>query len=271
MFSWKNETVLGLVLVVLGLAILASNLEIFDVGGTLLGLLFFGGMGLVFLTVYRRGDDNWWASIPAGVMFGLAVVTILEAFDGTLAGITRALFLWACAAPFLILFRKDPKFFWASLPGGFLAIVGLVALISGTRVGSALLAWLLYWGIGATFAVIFVKQPARWWAIIPAGAFFSMGLVALIERIDLGGPSSQGFIFCLGLAATFAFLYLIRNEANKLQWAKFPAIVLLVVAVLFLFSALSWGGLVKIVSLIMVVGGLYLIFSARASKQRERS
>lgn len=271
MFSSKNDAILGLLLIALGLAILASNLDFFDVGSTILGILLFGGLGSVFLSIYRRGEDNWWAIIPASVLFGLAIVTLMEAPESTPAALSRAVFLWACASPFVLLFRRAPRFFWAILPGGFLIIVGLVALISDTRLGEALLAWLVYWGIGGAFAMIFLRQPARWWSIIPAGAFFSMGIVALVDRAGLGGAPSQGFIFCLGLAGTFGFLFLIRNEVNKLQWAKFPAVVLLIVAGLFLFSALSWGGLVKIVSLVMLVSGIYLIVSSTIRKRQDQA
>lgn len=270
MISAKNEAILGLILIMLGLAVLASNFELFDVGATLLGFLVFGGVGFIFLISCRRGHECWWAIIPAGVMFGLAAVTALEAFEGTPAPLSRAVFLWACAAPFIVLFRRDPRFFWASIPGGFLAFVGLVALLSGTKLGGALLAWLLYWGIGAAFVAVFLKESSRWWAIIPAGAFFSLGIVSLVARTDLGGPSAQGFILNLGLAATFGFLYLIRNETNRLQWARLPAIILLVVSILFLFSALSWDGLVKVLSVALVAVGVYFVLSSRRSKEAGR-
>jgi hypothetical protein len=263
MSSWRNEATLGIVLVLFGFAILASNLGLFHLGGALLGVLFFGGLGIVFLMVYRKGAANWWAVIPSGALFGLAAVSVLESSEGTPAGVSGAVFLWASGAPFALLFRREPRFYWASLPAGFLGILGVLALISGSRVGGALFAWLLYWGIGAIFAVLFLRAPSRWWAVIPAGSFFSLGVVELIERASWGGPSAQGFVFCLGLAATFGMLFLIRNDVNKLQWAKFPAVALAVISLLFLFSALSWGGFVKIVAIVMVLGGLYLLFAKR--------
>lgn len=263
MNSWRSEAILGLVLVILGLAILASNLGLFHLGGALLGVLIFGGTGIVFLMVYRRSAANWWAAIPSGALFGLAAVSVLESSERTPGGVSGAVFLWASAVPFALLFRREPKFYWASMPAGFLGILGVLALISGSRVGGALFAWLLYWGVGAIFAALFLRAPSRWWAVIPAGSFFTLGVVELIGRASWGGPSAQGFVFCLGLAATFGFLFLIRNEINKLQWAKVPAIALAVISILFLFSALSWGGLVKIVAIAMVLGGLYLLFAKK--------
>jgi hypothetical protein len=266
--SWRSEAVLGLLLIVLGLAILGWNLNVFDAGGAVMGFLLFGALGVVFLVLYRKDDGNWWASIPAGALFGLSAVSLLGSIVDIPSSVLGAVFLWAGAAPFLLLFRREPRFFWAAMPGGFLALLGLLALISGTRVGEALLTLFIYWGIAIVFAVVFLRGPARWWAVIPAGSLFSLGLVELLERTDWGGASAQGFVFCLGLAATFGFLYLIRSEANGLQWAKVPAIILLVLSLLFLFSALAWGGFTKILALLLVAGGIYLIFSTRRSKPR---
>lgn len=266
MISLKSEAILGLILILLGLALLGWNMDVFEAGGAVMGFLLFGAIGVVFLLVYRRTEENWWASIPCGAMLGLSAVCLLESIADFPSGMLGAIFLWSSAAPFLILFRREPRFFWAGIPGGFLALLGLLALISGTRIGGALLTLFVYWGIAIIFAAVFLKQPARWWAVIPAGSMFSLGLVELLERSDWGGPSSQGFVFCLGLAATFGFLYLIRSEANRLQWAKFPAVVLLILSLLFLFSALAWGGLTKILSLLMVAAGVYLLFFSKRSR-----
>jgi len=93
MFSMRHEAILGLVLVVLGFAILASNLEIFWIGSALLGLLLFGGLGIVFLVVYRQREQNWWAAIPAGALLGLAGVTLLESIESVPGGPSGAVFL----------------------------------------------------------------------------------------------------------------------------------------------------------------------------------
>lgn len=271
MDSWRNEAILGAVLIVLGLLILTANLDFMHVGGAVLGLVFFGGVGFVFFKVYKSSAENWWAAIPAGALFGLAAVSVLESIEGTPPGVSGAAFLWASSLPFIILFRREPRFFWTSIPAGFLGILGLLALVSGTAVGGALFALLLYWGIGLTFGIVFLRRPERWWPVIPAGVFFSLGIVELLERARLGGPSFQAFLFCLGLAATFGFLFVIRNEENKLGWAKIPAVVLLLISLLFLFSALSWGVLVKVVSVLLVLAGLYLIFSSRRSAGRDQT
>jgi hypothetical protein len=269
MFSMRHEAILGLVLVVLGLAILASNLEVFWIGSALLGLLLFGGLGIVFLAIYRQRDQNWWAAIPAGALFGLAGVTLLESIESVPGGLSGAVFLWGCAIPFIILFRKEPRFFWASIPGGFLAVLGLLALLSSTRLGGAFFTWLLFWGFGLAFAIVFLKQPSRWWSVIPSGVFFSLGWLALFQSARWAGGSAQAFIFFLGLAVTFGFLFLIRNEENRLQWAKYPAFVLLLISALFLFSALSWGAMVTIASVAMIGGGLYLIYTNRKENPRQ--
>jgi hypothetical protein len=138
----RHEAILGLVLVVVGLFILASNLEFFRIGSAVIGLLLFGGLGVVFLSVYRQKEENWLVAIPAGALFGQAGVTVLESIEWIPGGLSGAVFLWGCAVPFILLFRREPRFFWASIPGGFLAVLGLLALLSGTRLGGAFFGWL---------------------------------------------------------------------------------------------------------------------------------
>jgi len=267
MFPRRTEAVFGVLLILLGLAILASNLEFLDIGAHAIGVLFFAALGFFLFTTGRSADENWWATVLSGVAFGLAAVVLLDSIEGVPPGVSRAVFLWSWAIPFVALYRRSGKFFWASIPGGLLILLGLIALGSGTTVGAALLAWLLYWGVAAAFGALFLKDPTRWWTLVPGGVFFSLGLTTLLGKTGLAGANAQGFIFNLCLAGTFAFLYLIRNEKNKLDWAKIPAVILLVISVLFLFSALSWGLIVKIVSVGLLLAGFYLLLSGRRSKQ----
>lgn len=87
-------------------------------------------IGGVFLYIYLTERTHWWAVIPAyillaiGVMVGLIEVGILE--DNLIA----AYVLLTIATPFFVVYARDTKQWWALIPGGIMAIIGLSFLIT---------------------------------------------------------------------------------------------------------------------------------------------
>lgn len=115
------------------------------------GLLVLGGIGLAFLLVYLRQRQAWWAIIPAGVMFTLALVSVLD--EGSFGFDTGGIFLLGLGITFLILaWLPGANQQWAYIPGGILAVIGLlIAAASGawlSIVGPALIillgGWLIF-------------------------------------------------------------------------------------------------------------------------------
>jgi hypothetical protein len=90
------------------------------------GAIVLGGIGLAFLVVYLINRSNWWALIPAGVMFTLVAVVILEQ---TLTGIeTGGIFFLGLGLTFVlvaILPSPEGQMRWALIPGGILLIMGI--------------------------------------------------------------------------------------------------------------------------------------------------
>lgn len=90
------------------------------------GAIVLGGIGLAFLLVYLINRSNWWALIPAGVMFTLVAVTIL---DQTLSGVeTGGVFFLGLGLTFLlvaVLPTPEAQMRWALIPGGILFIIGI--------------------------------------------------------------------------------------------------------------------------------------------------
>jgi hypothetical protein len=72
-----------LALLLAGLSI-SNLLDIFlpTVGEIISGAIFLGAIGAGFLIAYLRNRANWWAIIPAGVMFSLAVVSVADSLPG---------------------------------------------------------------------------------------------------------------------------------------------------------------------------------------------
>ncbi|MFU8888305.1 MAG: hypothetical protein ACNA8N_06885 [Trueperaceae bacterium] len=112
------------------------------------GFAFLGSIGLAFALVYREDANQWWAVIPAGTLFSLAVTALV---DGTTrnAGAGGAVFLFGLAATFFVLTRL-PRHAqgWAIFPAAALAVLAVVALTtSGGWIVPVLLiaagAWML--------------------------------------------------------------------------------------------------------------------------------
>jgi len=87
-------------------------------------------IALPFLVVFLRNREQWWALIPAyvllivGVMIGLTEGGVLSDL------LVPAYILFAIAIPFFVVYARNTRQWWALIPGGILAIIGLSFLIA---------------------------------------------------------------------------------------------------------------------------------------------
>jgi hypothetical protein len=87
-------------------------------------------IALVFLWVYWQDRRQWWPLIPAyvllaiGVMVGLIGLGVLDDL------LVPAYVLLAIAIPFFVVYIRDRRLWWALIPGGVLAVVGLSFLVA---------------------------------------------------------------------------------------------------------------------------------------------
>jgi hypothetical protein len=94
------------------------------------------------------------------------------------------------------------------------------------------------WIGGAIFLSIYIHKNERWWAIIPGGIFIILGFIVTLNAFRLLEGDILWFIFILGISLTFWFLYLIKDEKNKLNWAIYPAFLLTIFS--FFILSLIW-------------------------------
>jgi hypothetical protein len=91
-------------------------------------------IALAFLVVFLRDRAQWWALIPTyvllavGLMVGLIEVGILNDL------IIPAYVMFAIAIPFIVVYARDPKQWWALIPGGIMAVIGFSFLIAEAAV-----------------------------------------------------------------------------------------------------------------------------------------
>jgi hypothetical protein len=160
----------------------------------------------------------------------------------------------AGAAAFLVVFVSNSHDnWWAAIPGFTLAgLSGLIAM--GT-----LFPWMadrfggsLFLGsIGLAFWAVYAVRREHWWAVIPGGVLFTLAFVAFLGSAEDSGFGAGGAFF-LGLAATFALVYVLPTPEGRMTWAIIPAGILAVMGVLLLAAM---GNLINYVWPIALIGG----------------
>ena len=227
-----------------------------SVNGNLIGALFLYAVAAPFLVVFLMNRSRWWALIPAWVMFILGTITILSNhIDGNLIG---ALFLYAVAVPFLVVYLMNRTRRWALIPAVVIAFVGTIPLLAGV-VGGDWMGVAIMLLFSAPFFFVYFRWNENWWALIPAGIFVSIAVVVFLGiLLPKNQPVFQGILtgaLLLGFGLTFGALWKMR-ETRPTAWARYPAIGLLIAAVLaFVFggnSNLFWA-------IALLAGGVVLV------------
>ncbi len=115
-------------LALLGLTLVGLN-ETFSLlpGSSWTGAVFLGCVGLAFWLVYLRKPEQWWAIIPGGVLLTLTLVTGLEGITNQ----TDVVFFLGLGVTFFLVALLPAAAYntrWALIPGGILAVLGLVLI-----------------------------------------------------------------------------------------------------------------------------------------------
>jgi hypothetical protein len=118
-----------------GLSVLIALGELFPrLGGAFGGALFLGAVGLSFWIIYLLKRDFWWAVIPGGALFTLALLPLLSEFmDGMVVGGVFFLGMGATFALVALLPTQEVKGDrrWAFIPAAVLGGMGLVIGLAG--------------------------------------------------------------------------------------------------------------------------------------------
>jgi hypothetical protein len=231
---------------------------------TLLGTPIFVAIALPFIVAFLIDiHKNWWALIPAFVCVVMAVVMglafrIPDEWIG-------ALFLYAVALPFLLVYLVNRERRWALIPAFTLGVLGTLPLISMANEWIGAIVVLL---ISIPFFYIYFIDNKRWWAIIPAGILASIGVQALLTVPVLGKFSQSNFptaIMFLGWTATFGWLWRQREKYHT-EWARIPALISGIVAiVLLVVGSLTEFGLIAV---LVIVGIALIYFGLRPRKDQ---
>jgi hypothetical protein len=115
----------GIILLTLGAIILLGVL--FPGRDEWIGSIFLAGIGLAFLLVYLNNRQHWWAIIPAGVMFTLALVSgVGQHVQGEATGGLFFIGLGLTFGVVGLLPGQADDLRWAFIPGGILLLMGIL-------------------------------------------------------------------------------------------------------------------------------------------------
>ena len=98
------------------------------------GLFVLGGIGISFLIIYLLDRQNWWSLIPAGVMFSLAAISVLDNMQGIGSGGVLFLGFGLTFALVALMPTPDGKMKWAWIPAGVFLLMGLLMVGFDPRV-----------------------------------------------------------------------------------------------------------------------------------------
>ena len=104
-------------------------------------------IALPFLVAFLADRTRWGLLIPAYILLAVGVMVPLTELNVLDDNLTAAFILIAVAIPFFVVFLRNTKNWWALIPGGILAIVGLSFLIAEAAVEYIFAAVLIVAGI----------------------------------------------------------------------------------------------------------------------------
>ncbi len=151
--------------------------DLLGLPGWLVQLVGFTGSALPFFYIFFKqgAKEGWWALIPAGILGAWGVGSLLAGLGLSETLVTLVGF-WGSAVPFLLIFALDRrKNWWALIPGGVMAFMGVV-LTLGQWLGEEWIPTLILFGIALVFLAIFNVDRRHWWALIPAGVLAIVGI-----------------------------------------------------------------------------------------------
>lgn len=166
----------GGLLIVLGLLLLVSNLDLLGDWDAPIWSLVLAAFGLVFLSIFVGDRKQWWALIPGLVILGISVAVFMAEQDLVADYVVATIILAGVGIPFLLIFVSDRQHWWALIPAMTMIGIALgvflegVDVITGPAVGGLVMG-----GISLGFLSIYLVNRDHWWALIPGGA---MGIPA---------------------------------------------------------------------------------------------
>lgn len=191
----ETRTLIGLLLILSGGVFLVANLNFYPLDN--IWPLVLGLPALVFIYIFARDKQSWWAAIPGFTLLGLTGTVIADQiFRNSFLGwegrvVTEAsgsLFLAGIGLGFIAIYlRTARREWWAIIPGGVMLTLATV-VIAAPFVYSDVSGAIFMLGLGLTFGLVYlIPTPSgrMRWAIIPAGILVAIGALGILANTAL--------------------------------------------------------------------------------------
>jgi CBS-domain-containing membrane protein len=190
--------------------------------------------------------------VVMGTLFLLESLQILA-----LGGAWAALFV-AAGLTFGVTFLERSENWWAAIPGMTLLSIGTMIGVAAIfpKLGNLVGGGIILGGLALSFWLVYLRSRfQQWWAIIPGGILLSLALGITIEPFLQDDVFAA--IFMLGMALTFALVYLLPTAGERMSWALYPAGALALVGLIILSVTTQLAGLVWPV--LLIAAGAYVL------------
>jgi hypothetical protein len=179
-------------LIVSGGLILLLNFDLLGADSTLARAGLAGGLalgGLGFFVTFFTSRQNWGRLIPAWTLLALAAMVMFSATGTAEDTLVAALLFLGLALAFghVYLLRRQ-EHWWAIIPGGFMAVLGIVIALS-SLLPLQVLGALLFAGMGLVFCLLYLLGERRqWWALVPGAVLLIFGLFVFAQDGERANP-----------------------------------------------------------------------------------
>ena len=172
---------------------------------------------------------------------------------------------------FLILFVRDVVHWWPIIPAFTLLTVGVIIFLTTqtAAVVGEVLGSILFFGIALAFAVIFLLDRNRWWAIIPMGVLLLVSATTALSTFQVSSGVISATLF-IGMGFVFLLVYLLGPHKREVWWALVPATALVAFGLFtFVFSKATgdlqltvvswWPALLVLLGVFLLVRGVAML------------
>jgi hypothetical protein len=140
-------------------------------------------VGLAVLIVYLTDRSMQELLIPIYVLWVIAAFLALIELNLLRDQIIATYVLTAIGLPFLVVYLRNRAEWWYLIPAYvMLAIAGLVALTGAGIMQDRLVPAYVMYAIAIPFVVVYLRNRANWWALIPGGIMAIIGTSLLLTQ-----------------------------------------------------------------------------------------
>jgi hypothetical protein len=170
--------------IIMGLGLLADNLDLLGDWNAPVWSLILGAVSLLFLSTYISDRRQWWALIPGLTILGTAVGVFLAEQDLVEGYWVASIILAGVGLPFVLIFFSDRRQWWALIPGMTMCGIALGTGLEGANaINDEAVGGVIVGGIALGFLAIYLVDRRQWWALIPGGIMGTIAVFLLLAAV----------------------------------------------------------------------------------------